>query len=55
MKELRERARGNPYEQARNWLAARGVERTARAMVGALEEVEYRTAILTFLGGLKEE
>lgn len=54
MRELRERARGNPEELARNLLAARGVERTARAWAGAVDEVEYRLMIQAFLGGLQE-
>lgn len=33
-------------------LASRGVERTPRAMAGAMEDVVYRAKILAFLGGL---
>jgi len=38
--------------QAYNLLAARGVERSPRAIAGALDEVEYRNTVLAFLKGL---
>lgn len=49
---LRERARSNFVEKARNLLACRGVEKTPRALAGAIDEVEYRERIMAFLGGI---